>query len=777
MELKGVKGLEFYKKRCIFVAYKNQFLTIMGKKKGGKRLNKRDVAEALQALFQAHPGETLSFKQIFKTLKFDTHPVKMLAIDVMEEMAWDDWLSKVGDNAYKLNLKTQVQEGTFIRKANGKNSFQPDDGGKPVFVAERNSMFALNGDRVKVAFMARRQNHIKEAIVTEILERKHDQAVGILQVEKDFAFLNAEGNFFTSDILIPKKKLKGGKTGEKAVVKIIQWPSAESKKIIGEVVDVLGKQGENNVEMHAILAQYGLPYKYPKRVEEAAQKINAEISEEEIARREDFRDVFTCTIDPKDAKDFDDALSIRAISDGSKTNKQKAAAKSHLYEVGVHIADVSHYVTEGSILDREAEDRATSVYLVDRTIPMLPERLCNFVCSLRPDEEKLCYSVIFVMDSDANIKDWHLAHTVIKSNRRYAYEEVQAVLEASYARKTSGISKTSDTSSNDPYAENLCMLDQMAKKLRERRFKNGAVKFDREELHFDIDDNGKPTRCYFKKSTDATQLIEEFMLLANRTVAEFIGNVNSKKSTANGQKPKGKTFVYRIHDQPDPQKLENLRTALAPFGYKVKTSGTKGAISKNLNHLMEEAQGEREQKLVETLTLRSMMKAKYSTHNIGHYGLAFDYYTHFTSPIRRYPDTLVHRLLTRYQDGGRSVNQDHYEELCEHCSQMEQTAQNAERDSIKYKMVEFMADKVGQEFDAHISGVQSYGIYCEIDENHCEGLVGMHDLDGDYYEFDERNYCLAGRRHHQKYQLGDAVRIKVARANIEKRQLDFTLAD
>ena len=735
----------------------------MGKKKGGKRLNKRDVAEALQALFQAHPGETLSFKQIFKALKFDTHPVKMLAIDVMEEMAWDDWLSKVGDSAYKLNLKTQVQEGTFIRKANGKNSFQPEDGGKPVFVAERNSMFALNGDRVKVAFMARRQNHIKEAIVTEILERKHDQAVGILQVEKDFAFLNAEGNFFTSDILIPKKKLKGGKTGEKAVVKIIQWPSAESKKIIGEVVDVLGKQGENNVEMHAILAQYGLPYKYPKRVEEAAQKINAEISEEEIARREDFRDVFTCTIDPKDAKDFDDALSIRKTSD-----------TKDLYEVGVHIADVSHYVTEGSILDREAEERATSVYLVDRTIPMLPERLCNFVCSLRPDEEKLCYSVIFVMDSDANIKDWHLAHTVIKSNRRYAYEEVQEVLEASYSNETN---KTRKTISSDPNAENLCLLDKMAKKLRERRFKNGAVKFDREELHFDIDDDGKPTRCYFKKSTDATQLIEEFMLLANRTVAEFIGNVKSKKPTANGQKPKGKTFVYRIHDQPDPQKLENLRTALAPFGYKVKTSGTKGAISKNLNNLMEEAQGEREQKLVETLTLRSMMKAKYSTHNIGHYGLAFDYYTHFTSPIRRYPDTLVHRLLTRYQDGGRSVNQDHYEELCEHCSQMEQTAQNAERDSIKYKMVEFMADKVGMEFDAHISGVQSYGIYCEIDENHCEGLVGMHDLDGDYYEFDERNYCLVGRRHHQKYQLGDAVRIKVARANIEKRQLDFILAE
>ena len=497
-------------------------------------MNKRMVADAVQALFQAHPGETLGFKQIFKALKLDTHPAKMLAIDVMEEMAWDDYLSKVSDSSYKLNLKTQVQEGTFIRKANGKNSFQPDDGGKPVFVAERNSMFALNGDRVKVAFMARRQNHIKEAIVTEILERKHDQAVGILQVEKDFAFLNAEGNFFVSDILIPKKKLKGGKTGEKAVVKITQWPSAESKNIVGEVIDVLGKQGENNVEMHAILAQYGLPYKYPKKVEDAAQKINAEISAEEIARREDFRDVFTCTIDPKDAKDFDDALSIR------QTSNLKSQT-SNLYEVGVHIADVSHYVTEGSTIDREAEQRATSVYLVDRTIPMLPERLCNFICSLRPDEEKLCYSVIFIMDEEANIKDWHLAHTVIKSNRRYAYEEVQEILEL---KVESG--KLKSKSDTDPYAKELRLLDKMAKKLRERRFKNGAVKFDREELHFDIDDDGKPTRCYFKKSTDATQLIEEFMLLANRTVAEFIGRKEDrgkKKEEGGKAQTKGKTFA------------------------------------------------------------------------------------------------------------------------------------------------------------------------------------------------------------------------------------------
>ena len=731
----------------------------MGKKKGGKRLTKRDIAEAIQALFQAHPGETLSFKQIFKALKFDTHPVKMLAIDVMEEMEWDDWLSRVSDNSYKLNLKTQVQEGTFIRKANGKNSFQPDDGGKPVFVAERNSMFALNGDRVKVAFMARRQNHIKEAIVTEILERKHDQAVGILQVEKDFAFLNAEGNFFTSDILIPKKKLKGGKTGEKAVVKIIQWPSAESKKIIGEVVDVLGKQGENNVEMHAILAQYGLPYKYPKKVEDAAQKINAEISAEEIARREDFREVFTCTIDPKDAKDFDDALSIRKLDNG-------------LWEVGVHIADVSHYVREGSTIDKEAFARATSIYLVDRTIPMLPERLCNFICSLRPDEEKLCYSVIFKMDDEANIKDWHLAHTVIKSDRRYAYEEVQQILEDNGVKDGTGEPAPAATKKN-PYkgenAEQLITLDALAKKLRAARFKNGSVKFDREELHFDIDETGKPIRAYFKVSKDANKLIEEFMLLANKTVAESVGKV--KKGV------KAKTLPYRIHDQPDPQKLENLREFVAKFGYKVKTAGTKGAITKSLNALMTEAEGTREQNAIETVALRAMMKAKYSVHNIGHYGLAFDYYTHFTSPIRRYPDMMVHRLLTKYQDGARSANKDKYEEFCEHCSDMEQISQNAERDSIKYKMVEFMADKIGNTYDAHISGIQSYGIYAQIDETHCEGMIPIRDLGDDYYDFDEKNYMIIGRRHHTKYQLGDPIRIQVARANLERKQLDFTLAD
>ena len=744
----------------------------MGKKKGGKRLSKKAVADALQGLFTASPNETFSLKYIFKALKLDTHPAKMLAIDALEEMCWDDYLSKVGDNQYRLNQKGQVQEGTFIRKANGKNSFLPDDGGKPIFVSERNSMFALNGDRVRIAMMARRQNHIKEAMVTEILSHKTDQAVGKLKVEKDFAFLITEGNIFVHDILIPKKKLKGGKDGEKAVVKITQWPSKESKNIVGEVIDVLGKEGDNNVEMHAILAQYGLPYKYPKHVEDAAMKIEPGITDEEIARREDFREVFTCTIDPKDAKDFDDALSIRELVNGKSSNGK-------LYEVGVHIADVSHYVKENSIIDKEAQKRATSVYLVDRTIPMLPERLCNFICSLRPDEDKLCYSVIFVMDDEANVKQWHLAHTVIRSDRRYAYEEVQQLLEDNGVIDDTG-QPAPPATKNKPYkgeyAAQLIKLDALAKKLRERRFKNGAVKFDREELHFDIDADGKPTRAYFKKSKDANKLIEEFMLLANRTVAESIGAPQAVKGKVSNSKPK-KTFVYRIHDQPDPQKLESLRQVVAPFGYKLKTSGTKGAISRSLNALMDEATGSREQKLIETVALRAMMKAKYSTHNIGHYGLAFDYYTHFTSPIRRYPDTMVHRLLTKYQEGGRSANQEHYEELCEHSSDMEQTAQNAERDSIKYKMVEFMADKIGQEFDGHISGIQSYGIYVEIDENHCEGMVPMHDLSGDYYEFDEAHYQLIGRRHHNKYQLGDPIRIKVARANIEKRQLDFTLAE
>ena len=728
-------------------------------KKGGKRLTKKQLAEQLTSFFQSQPNETYSFKEIFRALKLKTHPAKMLAIDVMEEMAWDDFLAKVGDSAYTLNTKGQVQEGTFIRKANGKNTFQPDDGGTPVFVSERNSMAALNGDHVKVQYMARRQNHIKEAMVIEILQRKKDTFVGKLRVEKDIAFLVTQENLFIHDILIPKKKLRGGTTGDRALVKITQWPDANHKNLMGEVVDVLGAAGDNDVEMNTILAQYGLPYKYPKRVEDAAEKISAEITEQDFKEREDFRNVWTCTIDPKDAKDFDDALSIRRLE------------KEGLWEVGVHIADVSHYVKEGDIIDREAQQRATSVYLVDRTIPMLPERLCNFICSLRPNEEKLAFSCIFNLDDDANVKAYRIIHTVIKSNRRYAYEEAQQLLEDNGVVDGTGepAPKPGKDGYKGEYAEEIITLDRLAKLLRARRFKGGSVKFDSEELHFDVDNTGKPLRCYFKRSKDANKLIEEFMLLANKTVAESIGK------TVKGKK--AKTLPYRVHDNPDPQKFENLREFSAKFGYKLKSSSTKGATARALNKLMDEVQGTREEKVIQTIALRSMMKAKYTTHNIGHFGLAFDYYTHFTSPIRRYPDTMVHRLITRYQNGGRSANKDHYEELCEHCSDMELVAQNAERDSIKYKMVEFMGEHIGECYDAHISGIQSFGIYAEIDENHCEGMIPMRDLDDDYYDFDEKNYCLVGRRRHHVYQLGDPIRIKVAKANLERKQLDFTLDD
>ena len=751
----------------------------MGKgKRGGKHLNKRQVSEMLTNFFQAQPNETFSFKQIFKSLHLDTHPAKMLAVDVMEEMAWDDFLMKVAENQYRLNTKGQVQEGVFVRKPNGKNSVIPDGSDKPVFVSERNSLFAFNGDRVRVTLLARRRNHIKEAMVTEIISHARETFVGQLKVEQDIAFLITESNMFVNDIIVPKRKLKGGKTGDKAVVKIVQWPSKESKRIVGEVVDILGKVGENNAEMHAILAQYGLPYRYPKHVEEAANKISAEITQEEIARREDFRDVWTCTIDPYDAKDYDDALSIREIKGKEQLPKGKSS-KGKCYEVGVHIADVSHYVKEGSVIDKEAQKRATSVYLVDRTIPMLPERLCNFICSLRPDEDKLCYSVVFTLDEDANVKNYRIVHTVIRSNRRYAYEEAQELLERNGVVDGTGepAPLPGKQGYQGEYAEQICTLDALAKKLRAKRFKDGAINFDSEELHFDIDEKGKPTRAFFKRSKDANKLIEEFMLLANRTVAEDVGKKKEVKGKGDVKKVQAKTLPYRVHDDPDPQKLENLREFVAKFGYRMKSTGTRNATARSMNALMDDFAGRNEAKVIQMVALKSMMKAKYSTHNIGHFGLAFDYYTHFTSPIRRYPDTMVHRLLTRYQDGGRSANREKYEELCEHCSDMEQVAQNAERDSIKYKMVEFMGDKIGEVYDAHISGIQSYGIYCEIDENHCEGMVPMRDLDDDYYDFDEKNYCLVGRRRHHKYQLGDAIRIQVARANLERRQLDFTLAE
>ena len=708
-------------------------------KKAGKRMKKSEMSERLISLFHTKPNETFSLKQLSSSLNLTTHPLKMLCADIITEMIEDDFLQEVEKGHYKLNDHGLIMTGVFQRKSNGKNSFIPDDGGETIFIAERNSAHAMNNDKVKIALFAKRKNRNPEGEVIEILERANDTFVGTLKVEKFYAFLLTENRTLANDIFIPKDKLKGGKNGDKAVVKIVEWPE-EAKNPIGQVIDILGKAGENTTEMHAILAEFGLPYVYPKNVETAAEKIPAEISEADYAEREDFRNVTTFTIDPKDAKDFDDALSIRLIKPG-------------LWEVGVHIADVTHYVKEGGVIDKEAEKRATSVYLVDRTIPMLPERLCNFICSLRPDEEKLAFSVIFNMNEKGEVKDSRIVHTIIKSDRRFTYEEAQKVIE---------------TGEGD-YKEEILELNKLAQILRKQRLVAGAIDFDRVEVKFEIDETGKPLSVYFKESKEANKLIEEFMLLANRTVAEKIGKVPKNK--------KAKVFPYRIHDLPDPDKLENLNWFINRFGYKIRTSGSKTEISKSINRLLDDIKNKKEQNLVETVSLRAMQKARYSTHNIGHYGLAFDYYTHFTSPIRRFPDMMVHRLLTRYLAGGRTVQEAKYEELCDHSSEMEQIAANAERASVKYNQVEFMGERLGMEFDGVISGVTEWGLYVELNENKCEGMIPMRDLGDDYYDFDEKNYCLTGRRHHKKFSLGDPVTIKVARANLEKKQLDFALVE
>lgn len=708
-------------------------------KKGGKHLKKKELVEILLNYFRTKPNEAFSLKQLFQALKLTTHPGKMLCIDVVEEMLEDNFLIEIEKGRYKINDKGQILTGTFVRKSNGKNSFIPEEGGEPIFIAERNSAHAMNNDKVKVSLCAKRKKHQLEAQVIEILEHANETFVGVLKVSKNYAFLLTETSTLANDIFIPKDKLKGGKNGDKAIVRITEWPE-EAKNPFGEVIDILGKAGDNTTEMHAILAEYGLPYVYPQAVEAAAEKLSADITPEDYAEREDFRDIVTFTIDPKDAKDFDDALSIRTLKPG-------------LWEVGVHIADVSHYVKEGSIIDKEAAKRATSVYLVDRTIPMLPERLCNFICSLRPDEEKLAYSVIFEMNEKAEVKNYRIRHTIIKSNRRFTYEEAQQIIE---------------TGEGD-YKEEVLQLNRLAQILREKRMAAGSINFDRCEVKFEIDETGKPLSVYFKVSKEANKLIEEFMLLANKTVAEYVGKVPKNK--------KPKVLPYRIHDLPDPDKLDNLNQFIARFGYKIRTGGSKAEVSKSINHLLGEIEGKKEQNLIETVSLRAMQKARYSIYNIGHYGLAFDYYTHFTSPIRRYPDLMVHRLLTRYLAGGRSAQADKYETLCEHSSAMEQTAASAERASVKYKQVEFMGERIGEVYDGVISSVTEWGLYVEINENKCEGMIAMRDLGNDFYEFDEKNYCLIGRRHHQKFSLGDPIKIKVARANLAKKQLDFVLAE
>ena len=692
-----------------------------------------DLMQQIVALFNATPNTQFNYKQVSHALGLRLPAQKKKVYEVLSTMAMQEFLIETSPGRFKKKDRGTRVVGTFERRNNGKNQVVTEEG-EAIFVAERNSMHALNGDKVEVYVFARRRHSEPEAEVTQIIERADNLFVGVLNIERQYAFLITDSKTLANDIFIPKNKLRGGKDGEKAVVRITEWPE-HSKNPIGEVVDVLGEVGDNNTEMHAILAEFGLPYKYPEAVEKAADKISDAITPDEIARREDFRNVTTFTIDPRDAKDFDDALSIRRLPSG-------------LWEVGVHIADVTHYVQPGSIIDKEAEKRATSVYLVDRTIPMLPERLCNYICSLRPDEDKLAFSCIFEMDENAHIKHSRIVRTVIRSDRRFAYEDAQDIIEGDYK-------------------EEILTLNDLAQKMRARRFENGSISFDRQEVRFEIDEKGHPISVYFKVAKEANMLIEEFMLLANCTVAEAVGK------TATGKK--GKSFVYRIHDLPDPSKINDLSVFIGRFGYRTRLHNNTKDLSKNINRLMQEIKGRPEENLISTIAIRSMSKAIYSTDNIGHYGLGFDYYTHFTSPIRRYPDMMVHRLIDRYLNGGRSAVEQSLESKCKHSSEMEQLAANAERASIKYKQVEFLSDKLGEEYDGVISGVTEWGLYVEIDENKCEGLIPIRDLDDDYYEIDEKNYALVGRRTHRTYRLGDPVRIVIANANLEKKQLDFAL--
>lgn len=711
-------------------------------KKATSKNTKRKAAElraAIDSFVSNQENNTFNYRQVSHAIGVDDTSSQRTIALYLAELAFDGDLIEVSPGKYKAPQRSSVTTGVFIRRSNGKNSVTTDTDGEVIFVAERNSMHALNGDRVRVNIAARRKGIEPEAEVIEIIEKKDQTFTGTLKVDKHFGYLTTDSKFLANDIFIPKAKLRGGKTGDKAVVKITGWED-DAKNPKGEVIDILGRTGENNAEIHAILAEYGLPYKYPEAVEKAAAKIDAGITDEVVAAREDMREVTTFTIDPKDAKDFDDALSIRQLPSGN-------------YEIGVHIADVTHYVTPSSIIEREAQSRATSVYLVDRVVPMLPEHLSNGICSLRPDEDKLTFSCIFEMDENAQVINSHIARTVTRSDRRFTYEEAQAVIE---------------TGEGD-FRDEILTLDRLAKILRRERFEGGAVEFDRPEVRFDIDENGHPIGVHTKVLKDANKLIEEFMLLANRTVATVIGKPAGRK--------KPKAFPYRIHDMPDATKLTNLSALARNFGYKVKTSGSSREVNTSINRMLADIKGTPEENLLSTLAIRSMAKAAYSVNNIGHYGLAFDYYTHFTSPIRRYPDMMVHRLLERYLAGGRSVNLEKLEDQCKHSSEMEQLAATAERSSIKYKQVEYMADRLGEVFSGVISGVTEWGLYVELDDNKCEGLVPMRDLADDYYDFDEKNYCLVGRRHNNRYRLGDMVTVQVARADINKRMLDFVLVE
>ena len=714
----------------------------MNKLKNTKKSAAFDRSSLIINLFREFPNNKFSLKHLASASGGATKEGRLRTREIIAELLAQGTIEECGQEKYRLSGKERPrQEGIVQMISTGAMYIRSEEFENDVYVSQRNSLNALDGDRVEFVITRRSHAGSLEGEITRIVERSRKQYVGTADVSDHAIFVKMDPRRMPMDVYLSKRDNPNVQHGDKVVIRITDW-ALGSKSPAGELVEVLGRAGENNTEMHAILAEYELPYRFDPEIEQAAEDIDGRITAKEIAQRRDFRNVTTFTVDPADAKDFDDALSVRKVGEG-------------IWEIGVHIADVTHYVRPHSVIDDEAVERGTSVYLVDRTVPMLPERLSNELCSLRPHEASLCFSAVFTINEGLELLDEWFGRTVIHSDRRFTYAEAQEIIE---------------TGRGD-FAEEVLTLNRLAQALRKARFKNGAISFDREEVKFQLDEAGKPIGVYFKEQKESNQMIEEFMLLANRRVAEFCG----KRKTDKGRTVE-RTMVYRVHDTPSEEKLDRFRQFILRFGHIFKA--TKGrAVAKELNKLFKQIKGTTEENAVATMAVRSMAKAYYTTDNIGHYGLAFEYYTHFTSPIRRFPDMMVHRLLTKYINGGRSVSEAKYEDLCDHSSNMEQIAANAERASIKYKQVEFMSERLGQIYDGVISGVTEWGLYVELNENKCEGLVPIRDLDDDYYEFDEKNYCLRGRRKNKIYSLGDAITVRVARANLEKKQLDFELIE
>ncbi|KAB1160427.1 ribonuclease R [Tenacibaculum aiptasiae] len=720
-------------------------------KKKGKII--KDLTRNIFRILNEDSSKFYNYKQIASKMGISDTDGKTQILKKLAELTASQKIKEIDRGKYQINEDRKYHIGTLDVTSNGNAYFISDDFENDIFVPSVNLGKALHDDTVRVYVYKKRRSNKLEADVVEIIDRAKTEFVGVLQMNKNFGFVVPDSTKMYADIFISQNKLNNAQDGDKVVARITDWPE-NSKNPFGKITEVLGKPGDHNTEIHSILLEYGLPYEFPKEVEEDAKKLSLEITEDEIAKRRDMRSDLTFTIDPKDAKDFDDALSFTKLENGN-------------YEIGIHIADVSHYVQPKTILDDEAYDRATSVYLVDRVVPMLPEMLSNGACSLRPNEEKLTFSAVFEMNDKAQIINKWFGRTVTYSDKRFAYEEAQAIIENKNNIVPADVSLTGEEYIvDDAIVEATLKLDELAKKMRKKRMKSGAISFDRVEVKFNLDEEANPTGVFFKESKDANKLIEEFMLLANKKVAEFIG-FSKGKATKN-------TFVYRVHDEPNIEKLASLQNIIGKFGYKINTE-SKETTSQSLNQLLADVHGKGEANMVETLAIRSMSKAEYTTQNIGHYGLAFDYYSHFTSPIRRYPDVMTHRLLQHYLDGGKSPKAEVYEERCKHSSKMEELASKAERDSIKYMQVKYMQDHKDQEFEGVVSGVTEWGIYVEISSNKCEGMVRIRDIKDDYYIYDEQQYAIVGQSTKNLIQLGDNVVVKVKKTDLERKHLDFDL--